>query len=53
MELTIQTAAAVERLKEALAGKTEEDFNAIVDEIQSLVSRIERIQAITNELNHQ
>ena len=51
--LTIQTAAAVERLQEALAGKTEEDFDVIVDKIQSLVETIEKIKAITNELNHQ
>jgi methyl-accepting chemotaxis protein len=50
--LTIQTAAAVERLQEALAGKTEEDFEVIVDKIQSLVETIEKIKAITNELNH-
>ena len=51
--LTIQTAAAVERLQEALAGKTEEDFDVIVDKIQSLVETIEKIKAISNELNHQ
>ncbi len=50
--LTIQTAAAVERLQEALAGKTEEDFDVIVDKIQSLVDIIKKIRAITNELNH-
>jgi hypothetical protein len=50
--LTIQTAAAVERLQEALAGKTEEDFDVIVDKIQSLVDIIKKIKAITNELNH-
>jgi hypothetical protein len=50
--LTIQTAAAVERLQEALAGKTEEDFDVIVNEIQSLVDIIKKIRAITNELNH-
>ena len=50
--LTIQTAAAVERLQEALAGKTEEDFDVIVDKIKSLVETIEKIKAITNELNH-
>ncbi len=50
--LTIQTAAALERLQEALAGKTEEDFDVIVDKIQSLVDIIKKIKAITNELNH-
>jgi methyl-accepting chemotaxis protein len=50
--LTIQTTAAVERLQEALAGKTEEDFDVIVDKIQSLVDIIKKIKAITNELNH-
>jgi hypothetical protein len=52
MELTLQTAAAFERLQEALAGKTNDDFDLVVKKIQLLVNRIERIQAITNELNH-
>lgn len=53
MKLTLQTAAAVERLQEALAGKTNDDFDFLVGKIKSLVTRIERIQAVTNELNHQ
>jgi hypothetical protein len=52
MELTLQTAAAFERLQESLAGKTNDDFDLVVKKIQLLVNRIERIQAITNELNH-
>ena len=52
MKLTLQTAAAFERLQEALAGKTTDDFDLVVGKIKSLVTRIERIQAITNELNY-
>jgi hypothetical protein len=52
MDLTLQTAAAFERLQEALAGKTNDDFDLLVSKIKSLVTRIERIQAITDELNH-
>ncbi len=50
--LSIQTAAAFERLQEALAGKTNDDFDLVVCKIKSLVNRIERIQAITDELNY-
>jgi len=52
MKLTIQTAAAFERIDEALMGKTQDDYDFIVSKIKSLTEKIKRIEVITNELNN-
>ena len=52
MKLTIQTAAAFERIDEALMGKTQDDYDFVVSKIKSLVEKIKRIEVITNELNN-
>jgi hypothetical protein len=50
--LSIQTVAAFERLKEALTGKTDDNFKSVVNQINSLLERVEKIDAVSNELNH-
>lgn len=49
--LTIQTAAAFERIDEALIGKTQDDYDFVVGKIKSLTEKIKRIESITKELN--
>ena len=51
-KLTIQTAAAFERIDEALIGKTQDDYDFVVGKIKSLTDKIKRIEIITNELNN-
>jgi hypothetical protein len=51
MNLTIQTAAAFERIDEALMGKTQDDYDFVVGKIKSLIDKAKRIDSITNELN--
>jgi len=50
--LSIQTAAAFERLDEALTGKTNDNFKTVVTKIHSLIEKVEKIDAVSNELNH-
>ena len=50
-KLTIQTAAAFERIDEALIGKTQDDYDFVVDKIKSLIEKVKRIESITKELN--
>lgn len=52
MKLTIQTAAAFERIDEALIGKTQDDYDFVVSKIKYLVEKIKRIEVITDELNN-
>lgn len=49
--LTIQTAAAFERIDEALIGKTQDDYDFVVGKIKSLIEKVKRIESITKELN--
>ena len=51
-KFTIQTAAAFERIDEALIGKTQDDYDFVVAKIKSLVDKVKRIETITNELNN-
>jgi len=53
MKLTIQTAAAFERIDEALMMKTQDDYDFVVSKIKALTEKVKRINSITNELNHQ
>jgi hypothetical protein len=51
MKLTIQTAAAFERIDDALMGKTQDDYDFVVGKIKSLTEKVKRIESVTNELN--
>ena len=50
-KFTLQTAAAFERIDEALIGKTQDDYDFVVSKIKSLIDKAKRIDSITNELN--
>ena len=52
IKLTIQTAAAFERIDEALMMKTQDDYDFVVAKIKYLMNKVKRIDSITNELNH-
>ncbi len=52
-KLTIQTAAAFERIDEALMGKTSDEFEDLLLMLNNLTSKANRITAITCELNHE
>lgn len=51
-KITIQTAAAFERIDEALIGKTQDDFEFVVAKIKSMMNKVKRIETITDELNY-
>lgn len=51
-KFTIQTAAAFERIDEALIGKTQDDYDFVVAKIKSLIEKVKRIEIITNEINN-
>lgn len=52
IKLTLQTAAAFERIDEALMMKTQDDYDFVVAKIKSLMNKVKRIDSITNELNY-
>jgi hypothetical protein len=51
MDLTIQTAAAFERIDEALMGKTKDDFENLLTMLNTLITKANRISAISAEMN--
>lgn len=51
IKLTLQTAAAFERIDEALMMKTQDDYDFVVSKIKSLLNKAKRIDSITDELN--
>ncbi len=51
--LTIQTAAAFERIDEALTGKTSDDFNDLLEMLKELTKKASKISIIKSELNHE
>jgi hypothetical protein len=53
MKLTIQTAAAFERIDEALMGKTLDEFEDLIVMLKNLTNKANRISAISHEINHE
>ena len=51
MKLTTQTAAAFERIDEALMGKTQDDFDNLLEMLKNLISKANRISVISAEMN--
>lgn len=50
--ITLQTAAAFERINEALVGRTQDDFYDLIKQLDELLVKAKRIEAISNEMNH-
>lgn len=50
--VTLQTAAAFERIKEALLGRTDDDLSFLVTELYGLLSKAEEILNVSAEMNH-
>ena len=53
MKLTTQTAAAFERIDEALMGKTQDDFDNLLVMLKNLINKANRISAISVEMNYE
>jgi hypothetical protein len=53
MKLTTQTAAAFERIDEALMGKTQDDFDNLLIMLRNLINKANRISAISVEMNYE
>lgn len=51
--LTLQTAAAFERIDEALMGKTLDEFSDLVEMLKNLTNKASRISAISCEVNYE
>ena len=51
-DITLQTAAAFERINEALVGRTQDDFYVLIKQLDDLLVKAKRIEAISNEMNH-
>ncbi len=51
-KLTLQTAAAFERIYDALMGKTDDNLNSILLHLKELSSKAEEIHNISAEINH-
>lgn len=45
-ELTLQTAAAFERIYDALLGKTDDDLSSLSEHLHKLTKKVEEIQEI-------
>lgn len=50
--ITLQTAAAFERIKEALLGRTDDDLSILVGNLNQLLSRATQIEEVSAEMNH-
>ena len=50
--VTLQTAAAFERIKEALLGRTDDDLSFLVKQLNQLLSRASQIEEVSAEMNH-
>ncbi len=53
MKLTTQTAAAFERIDEALMGKTQDDFDNLLVMLKNLTNKATRISVISAEMNYE
>lgn len=45
--ITIQTQAALERIQEALVGKTDDDLKTLIENLDSLLDRAKTIQEVS------
>ena len=45
--ITLQTLAALERIQEALIGKTDDDFEALMENLESLFNKARDIQDVS------
>lgn len=49
---TLQTGAAIERLNDALLGKTSDDLSLLIKDLEVLLIRAKEIMNITSSVNH-
>lgn len=50
--ITLQTAAAFERIKEALLGRTDDDLSVLVKQLNELLNKANEIEIVSAEMNH-
>tara|TARA_R110000868_G_scaffold223073_2_gene474886 strand:- start:237 stop:404 length:168 start_codon:yes stop_codon:yes gene_type:complete len=50
--LTLQTAAAFERILESLKGKTEDELDFVISNLEQLIIKANQIKTISVEINH-
>jgi hypothetical protein len=50
--ITLQTAAAFERIKEALLGRTDDDLSVLVEHLNQLLNKASQIEEVSAEMNH-
>ena len=51
-KLTLQTAAAFERIYDSLMGKTDDDLDSLILHLKELSRKAEEIHNLTAEINH-
>lgn len=50
--LTLQTAAAFDRILESLKGKTEDDLEFVISNLEQLIDKANQIKSVSVEINH-
>lgn len=51
-QLTLQTAAAFERIYESLMGNTEDDLNSLILHLEELSRKAKEVKDVSAEINH-